>query len=315
MLFDINEFEQELQSESHITVITLNAKKIKELPFKLGQLRKTIAQYNPDIVHSQLYWSNVLARLATPKKTPLFFTNQSLQRHEAFSKAFTIYLEKMTYASRHSLLSVSKAVEDEYKEFIGIKGRHYILRNFADDVFFKGTKTYCHSDGQFNFVTVGRLHHQKNQRLLVEAFSTMPAKYTLSIYGKGPLEEKLKGIAEQNGAHNIRFWGVQSKMYEVLRDYDVFVMASFYEGFSLAVVEAMASGLPVLLPDSPVFHEMAGDAGVYFDNNSVDNLQQKIKAICVPERLNEMSARSVAQAENIGRKDNFLKKLRALYES
>ena len=50
----------------------------------------------------------------------------------------------------------------------------------------------------------------------------------------------------------------------LFKNYDLFIQASVYEGFGLSVIEAMASGTPVLLSDIPVFHEISNDLAHFF---------------------------------------------------
>ncbi len=310
LLKNTNEFKEELDQYRNISISGLGSNKVSSLPANVIKLKRAIASYKPDIVHSQLYWSNVIARLATPKAIPFFFTNQSLQGYNTFKKKWLVVTEKITYKKRHILISVSKAVEEEYNRIIGIKGKHHILFNMADDVFFKGAKIY-HPNSQLRFITVGRLHFQKNQAYLLRAFQHITDGATLDIYGRGPLKKELELLKDQLNLKNVQFKGT-ADLKTLLTEYDVFIMSSLYEGFSLAVVEAMASGLPVFLPDTPVFKEMGGDAAVYInlgDDHSVKNELQKINHTV----LNDLSKKSYERAMLIGNKKNYLGKLLSIY--
>lgn len=55
-----------------------------------------------------------------------------------------------------------------------------------------------------------------------------------------------------------------------------FVFPSMYEGFGIPVLESMTSGCPIVLTNSSSFPEVAGDAGIYFENNNADDLREKI---------------------------------------
>lgn len=55
------------------------------------------------------------------------------------------------------------------------------------------------------------------------------------------------------------------------------IYSSLHEGFGIPLLEAMAAGCPVLCSDIPVFHEVAGDAALYFDPHSVNDLLEKMR--------------------------------------
>lgn len=98
--------------------------------------------------------------------------------------------------------------------------------------------------------TVGRLHPVKNQALLIQAFARLPASSSptaLVLVGGGPLREELAGLALQEGvAGRVRFLGDRSDVGRLLQGLDVFVLPSLTEGYSIALLEACATGLPVV---------------------------------------------------------------------
>ena len=100
------------------------------------------------------------------------------------------------------------------------------------------------------FVCVARLSAQKNHALLLEAFAQGPAtdpRAHLLIVGEGALELGLRKRASTLGlADKVHFYGVRNDIPEILGAADVFVLASEWEGNPLSVMEAMASGTPVI---------------------------------------------------------------------
>ena len=107
------------------------------------------------------------------------------------------------------------------------------------------------------FGTVGRLQAVKNQthlaRAFVRALAIEPAlrdSARLVIVGDGPLRADVQAIlAEGNAAELAWLPGARNDIAEVLRALDVFVLPSRAEGISNTILEAMASGLPVLATD------------------------------------------------------------------
>lgn len=104
-------------------------------------------------------------------------------------------------------------------------------------------------------VAVGRLTKQKNFSLLINAFcqiSDICPDYKLVIYGKGPLEARLRNEVTRKGLTNkVEFPGHIDNMPEVLERATLFVLSSDYEGMPNALIEAMALGLPCISTDCP----------------------------------------------------------------
>ena len=102
-------------------------------------------------------------------------------------------------------------------------------------------------------VAAGRLTKQKNFELLIRSFAQIAPKfpeYRLVIYGKGGLLESLKALAVELGVgERVEFPGYVDNMAETLERASMFVLSSDYEGMPNALMEAMASGLPVVSTD------------------------------------------------------------------
>lgn len=104
---------------------------------------------------------------------------------------------------------------------------------------------------QHRIVCVGRLDiHQKRQDLLINAFMNISQRYpdyTLDLYGDGPDEERLKGLAAN--CEQIRFMGKTTNVAEAIQQASMFVLSSDYEGIPNALLEAMSIGVPCISTD------------------------------------------------------------------
>lgn len=100
------------------------------------------------------------------------------------------------------------------------------------------------------FITVGRLAAVKNQAMMLRAFAAVRHGWPqarLNIIGDGPERASLEALAAGLGiASCVQFMGFRDDVAEHLAQADVFLMSSHYEGISIAVLEAMRSGLPVI---------------------------------------------------------------------
>ncbi len=103
-------------------------------------------------------------------------------------------------------------------------------------------------------LSIGRLAPEKNQPLLLKAFSLIlksrPA--ALILLGDGPERENLESLALDLGiSHDVKFMGFQPNPYPYLAQADIFALTSRYEGFGNVILEALASGVPVVATDCP----------------------------------------------------------------
>ena len=105
-------------------------------------------------------------------------------------------------------------------------------------------------------VAVGRLVYQKGFDILLRAYALLRKngfeKSLLLVLGKGEEEANLKNLAEKLGiSESVKFLGFQPEPWRFLREADVFVSSSRFEGFSMVIAEAMFCGVPVVATDCP----------------------------------------------------------------
>jgi glycosyltransferase involved in cell wall biosynthesis len=298
------------------SVITLDFRSYKDLVRTRKRVRRYIKEQEIDIVHSQLYWSNIISRMAARKKIPVFNTIQAISSEASYKiNRKSLYIEKLTYRKRHHIICVSAEVLHDFDKWVGIKGPSTILYNVIDDKFFAPSPKKDFSSTGLKLVAVGNLRWQKNYPYLLEAFENMPEGVSLDIYGEGELRSEFQKIIE---AHKlpVRLCGQRNNLHEILPQYDVFVMSSLYEGFSLGLMEAMASGLPALLSDVPVLKEAGGDSVMYFGLENTDDFIQKISDILVNRSaLAVWAEKAWKRAASIAKKEQYMEKLTGLYEA
>lgn len=99
---------------------------------------------------------------------------------------------------------------------------------------------------------VGRFSPVKNHTFLVSVFDEyrrMNNNAWLILIGTGSLEDELKRVVKNKGIDNVLFLGNRGDVNKLLSVMDYFVFPSLYEGMPISVVEAQASGLPVIMSD------------------------------------------------------------------
>ena len=118
-------------------------------------------------------------------------------------------------------------------------------------------------------VFVGRFAPEKNIPFLLRAFAEVPDA-TLILVGSGPETETIEsGIAALGLEERVEIVSWTSDVPAVLRDADVFVLPSLYEGWPLVVLEALAAGMPVVASDVGSIADMFvdGESGYLFPLN------------------------------------------------
>jgi glycosyltransferase involved in cell wall biosynthesis/peptidoglycan/xylan/chitin deacetylase (PgdA/CDA1 family) len=154
----------------------------------------------------------------------------------------------------HSIVSVSETVRDVITGITRRSRELVTIPNGIDETRFTPNE-HPHSDQERTtrdliIGTVARLSPEKGIDRLVDAFASLArdgARCCLVIVGTGPEERRLVEQVNRLGiAKRVSFYGYCSRVDEVLRGLDVFVLPSLTEGIPLALLEAMAAGLPVV---------------------------------------------------------------------
>lgn len=154
-------------------------------------------------------------------------------------------------------------------------------------------------------IAIGRLVKVKNFSSLIKAFDLVVKKHpswTLDIYGEGELKDLLiKEVRELKLHDKIFFKGNNQNVTELLKDYSIFVMSSIYEGLPMAMLEAMASGLPIVAYDCPYGPRQLikdGENGFLVDLNDEYMMAKKIcQLIEDPYKLKSFGEKSKIKSE------------------
>ncbi|MBS1512373.1 MAG: glycosyltransferase [Bacteroidetes bacterium] len=297
-LFPLHLFKDELQCDKYIC---FNFTSIFQIPLGIFKFRKLVKKEKPDLVHTHLFWPTVLARLSVPSRIPLLttihiFVNTAVE----YTYWYIRLIDKWTYRFRKSIIIVvAKGAMDEYFAFLKQKPwKAYVLYTFVDVARFNTVATVAKEPSSvFRLITVGALREQKNHQYLIHAFALLKGQpFELHIYGEGDKRPLLEEQIKSTGA-NVILKGNVADIEKRIPQYNLFVMASLFEGFSLSVLEAMAMGIPMLLSDIQSFREECADTARYFSLKdpadfvtqlqqlAADTVQLQNNAVAAKERV------------------------------
>jgi glycosyltransferase involved in cell wall biosynthesis len=133
---------------------------------------------------------------------------------------------------------------------------YFPVNGIAAEDFVDGGPEPRRNGERFKVITAGRLHRLKGFSLAVEAFGAFAKKHPASemiIIGEGPEERRIRSIISRLGLEDkIRIlpWLPRREVLANMRSSDVFLFPSFRDGGGAVVVEAMGSGIPVIVLDS-----------------------------------------------------------------
>ncbi len=132
-------------------------------------------------------------------------------------------------------------------------------------------------------MTLGRLEEKKNTHRIVEAFNAVKKTHDIQLVLAGNpgfgYEKTLQEIINSPYKKDIiqTGWISPAESKQLLGASKVFVFPSLYEGFGLPVLEAFASGVPVVTTSGHSVEEIAQDAALYADPNSAEDIADNIK--------------------------------------
>ena len=163
----------------------------------------------------------------------------------------------------------------------------YALNLFPENIKKKGiiisnpVKVDCLSQNNSTskkIVSIGRLVTQKNQALLIKAFSYFEKShkgYKLYIYGVGDQLNYLKKLAKRKNLEKlVYFKGFSLHIHERIKDAEFFVLSSDFEGLPNALMEAMMMGIPVISTNCSGINEIISDQenGLLVPVNNISSL-------------------------------------------
>jgi len=217
---------------------------------RLQKLRKIIKEERPDLVLSFLGPPNIrmlLSTIGVSVKKVVSVRNDP--NREYGTKKSQKILANLIFRLADGVVFQTRGAQRYFAKSIQEKSE--IIYNPVADVFFNTD----YIGDEKNIISIGRLEPQKNNALLIKAFSQISDEYPenkLVFYGSGSQLGDLHKLSKDlNISSKIIFAGDTKNVPEALKHCSLFVLSSDYEGLPNALMEAMAVGVPCISTDCP----------------------------------------------------------------
>lgn len=248
----------------------------KSSPLMLAKIRTAVRRIKPDVIHTHLIHPNILFRLAcTGMNIPLVNTVHISERRPG--KKIFFLLDRLTFSRADVVTAVSDASARFHEKVCGLPP-HSIrtVYNGVDPLPRVSAARRAAVERKFGFAgydkvigSIGRLDYQKGYDLLLQRAAALSdvipsgRKFLLIVFGEGPERKNLEKIIRSRrfGNLDIVLGGFQPDAASLTELFDVFVMPSRYEGYGLALAEAMSFGLPVVCSDADSLPELCARYG------------------------------------------------------
>lgn len=183
-----------------------------------------------------------------------------------------------------------------------------------------GRKTNYTSKKVFEFIHIGRFSTQKNHMMIIQAVAQLRDKgylFHINFIGVGALMDKCMAEIRALGLENyITFLGLQENVYPFLYDSDCFILPSLYEGMPISLIEAMGTGLPVIVTNVGGMSDMIqnGISGLVIDT-CIEDLVVAMERIMKDEALRSKLGSNAMRKSNEFSAEFMTKKYVDIYKS
>ena len=307
----------EQRIDKNVPVYSLNYNGWVNFPNVLLKLRKFIQKHKIDLVHSHLNPAGLYTDFICPSEVPHVHTLHTTYSMDTGTRSWILFLEKHFHFSKKNsnIILLSEYTRNDFIQNTRFRGKTFVLNNFVDDSFFKDIKKHYEKRKPLKLVAAGVLLELKNFEYLLSVFTYLKdLDISLDIYGDGDLEKYQEVIRKEN--INVSMKGHIDDMAVVLPGYDLFVMPSKVEGFPLALFEAMASGLPVMVSNIPPLKSIIRENGIYFELNDAEATANIIRAIYNSDiDINELGVKGRSFAEKTVRRRLYCERLLDIYNN
>ena len=243
--------------------------------------------YEPDVVFSPMQTMGSRGRnykLILTSHDMIYYRHSTPPRNVSPLLKIGWRLYHLTYLPERAALNgadivatVSTTVQREFEKAKLTKRPIVVIPN-APQKFH--THKVTHTNAPKNIIYMGTFMPYKNVETLIKGMQWLPGR-TLHLLSKITPARRKELTAIIPAGADVRFYGgVTDDAYEVLlADNAILASASLDEGYGIPVAEALAMGVPVVVSNIPIFHEVAAGGALYFDPKSSKKFSDRVKEL------------------------------------
>ncbi|MDE6739434.1 MAG: glycosyltransferase family 4 protein [Lachnospiraceae bacterium] len=327
--------EEDLKAQG----IRLHQIDIAKSPFKFGtnfraiwQLLRIIRENDIEIIHCHNPMGGVAGRVAaglSKRKPYVIYTAHGFHFYRgAPKKNWLLFypVERLLARMTDILITINREDYERAKRLplksggavfqihsVGVDKERFFPKKEINEA--KRRELHVPADA-FHIVTAAELNKNKNQKVIIEAISTLPQEdIYYSICGKGQGEVFLRKLIKEKGLENrIRLLGFRTDMEEILQTADCFAFPSYREGLGVAAVEALLCNVVLVASDNRGTREYAvnGKNAFVCKADSVPEFAQAIGKLYKDKELRvkmSQNGRTSAMEFTVGEVEKTMKKV------
>lgn len=290
----------------------------------IHSIARIIKEGNYNIVHSHLEDSKVWTAFASFLDRGMYF-KRLFKREKVVKRVYLTteynlekrneksilgsFMGKIIYGRYKKIICTSNIIQKNLQKYkyIEKKGKDYLtviekgidLKKFSQaEPLNRESLGFLDEDRVL--VMVSKLEQSKNHETLLKAMGLLPKKYKMLLVGDGSKKESLIQLGKELKVSNrVIFLGNRDDIGNILKTSDIAIQSSHFEEFNLGVVEAMASGIPVIVSDIAELRNTVKESGMTFKNEDPRDLAKKILEL---DRDNELKKRLISRGKEISMK-------------
>lgn len=280
------------------------------------KLKKIFDIESPDVIHTHLHVLPYVF-LASGKRNIVHTVHTVADKER---NGIAVYLTRMIYRSeRVTPVAISDEIRKSISQFHNIPENNIpIVLNGAPISSYFEKEAYNISD-KARIIHVGSLIPLKNHELMINAASILKkknVKFQMEFAGAGYLKDKLQETI--NNLHLddcVKFAGLKDDISLFLKDADLFILPSKYEGVPMSLIEAMASGLPIIASNVGGIPDMidSNENGILI-NPDASELAETISKLLADNYLRETLGREAVKKSKEFSSETMYKKYMELYQ-
>ena len=294
-------------------------------PLLIIRILLLIRRENIKIVHTHLVHATIAGRIASRLAGVRTIVTTRHYAYHPKEENLIFRLERSSACLNKMTVAISPAVEEHLIRVEGYDpGKVTVILNAVDPRLFApiADERQPSVKGDHVIVSVGHLHHQKGHDVLIRGMTEITREIPeakLLIIGDGPQKAALKRLVQELQLSNrVDLLGSMppAEVIQTLKGAHVFALASNWEGFGIAVIEAMASGKPVVATDVEGLRDVVkeGSTGFLVPRGESGPLAEKIILLLRNPNLRlQMGREGRKRVEVLFSLDNMMVGLETMY--